>query len=243
MEALLGAPSHISRVLFPPDYNTTALLISEIYATTGQIWTAVVPRSDAVPDLFTVAEANRIIEDGAMVIAWSGYDASNARLVLTAIGAFQLSEVLRASRRLTRKKLPHTVVVMAEPGRFRVPREKGEREIETTRAIRDMLYPPTAAARVFVTHMRPESALGVLRPLDTGPRTTAALGYINAVGALDTPSLLFANRCSWAHIVEQSAALLGMAREELLDADVLDALDGKTSPRTAIFAAADSITG
>lgn len=238
VETLLGAPSHLSRVIFPPDYNTTAMLLADIYATRGTIFTMVVPKSDAIPDLFSVAEATRLVDDGAMVVSWAGHDAPHAQLVLTAVGAYQLGEVLRASRRLARRAVPHTVVVMGEPGRFRLPREKAERAMQTTRAIRDILYPPTAVARVFVTHVRPEVALGVLRPLDTGPRTTSALGYINAEGAHDSAGLLFANRCSWAHIVEESAVVLGVPRETYLEPAELDALDGKT-PNSAIFIARD----
>lgn len=235
VEALLGAPSHISRVVFPLDYNTTAKWISEIYSTRGQIFTVVVPKAEGVPDLFNGPEAERLVADGAMVVSWAGFDAPEAKLVLTAVGAYQLGEVLHASRRLARRNIPHIVVVMTEPGRFRLPREKGERALQTTRAIRDMLYPPTAVGRVFVTHVRPEVALGVLRPLDTGPQTTSALGYINAGGTLDTTGMLFANRCSWAHIVEQSAAVMGMTREQLLDTPELDALDGKAPAHGPIF--------
>lgn len=237
VESLLGAPSHLSRVVFPPDYNTTAMLLTEIYRTRGSIFTMVVPKSDAIPDLFGVAEAQRLVDDGAMVVSWAGFNAPETKLVLTAIGAYQLAEVLRASRRLAKRQVPHTVVVMIEPGRFRLPREKSERAMQTTRAIRDMFYPPTALARVFVTHVRPEIALGVLRPLDTGPQTTSALGYINAGDAVDSAGLLFANRCSWAHIVEESAVVLGVPRESWLEPAELDAIDGKTQPNSAIYGA------
>ncbi len=43
-EAMLGEPSHVSRVVFPPDHNTAAAVLEAVYQTRGQIWTLVVPK-------------------------------------------------------------------------------------------------------------------------------------------------------------------------------------------------------
>src|SRR3546814_13575763 len=59
---------------------------------------------------------------------------------------------------------------------------------------------PVSRPRVFVTHTRPEPFLGALRRLDTGPATTAALGFVNRGGTLAVPGLLFANRSTWAPV-------------------------------------------
>jgi hypothetical protein len=50
-EAMLGELSHISRVLFPPDFNTAAAMMERIYQTRGQFWTVVIPKADAIPNL------------------------------------------------------------------------------------------------------------------------------------------------------------------------------------------------
>src|SRR3546814_1629327 len=75
---------------------------------------------------------------------------------------------------------------------------------------------PVSRPRVFVTHTRPEPFLGALRRLDTGPATTAALGFVNRGGTLDVPGLLFANRSTWAHVVDAAAHVLGQSRGSLL---------------------------
>jgi hypothetical protein len=42
--------------------------------------------------------------------------------------------------------------------------------------------------------------------------------------------MLFINRCTWAHILTESARLLGLAGEELLNPLEIVALDGNASP-------------
>src|SRR5439155_893848 len=49
-EAMLGEPSDVSRVLFPPDRNTAAVLLQAVYQTRGQIWTLVVPKAEHDPE-------------------------------------------------------------------------------------------------------------------------------------------------------------------------------------------------
>ncbi len=233
-EALLGEPADVSRVLFPADYNTAALLMREVYRTRGQIWTLVVPKANVIPDLFTRQEAEQLLQDGGLALEWAGHQADRARVILVAVGAYQLEQVLRASARLAARTVPHSVVYLLEPGRFRTPRNAREAAHMVPAEVRRRLFPDGVAARLFLTHTRPETLLGLLQPLHTGPRT-AALGYINQGGTLNTDGLLFVNRSTWAHCVEQVAQLLGRPRESLLERDELAALDCQASPEGKII--------
>jgi phosphoketolase len=230
---MMGEPSDVSRVLFPADYNTAAVVTQGVYQTQGQIWTLVVPKMDGVADLFTPEEAARLLEQGALRLDWAGHEVARQRVVLTAIGSYQLEEVLKASARLTERDIPHSVVYMLEPGRFRAPRSEGEGAHAAPAELRDELYPDDIPARVFVTHTRPEPLLGTLKPLNTGQRT-AGLGFINHGGTLSVAGLLFVNRCSWAHVLAEAAQALDLPREDVLTAEELAALDGKASPEGVI---------
>jgi phosphoketolase len=221
-------------VLFVADYNSAAVAIRSAYQTQGQIWTLVVPKADVIPDMFTPDEAARLLADGAIRLDWAGHQSEKAAIILTAVGAYQLEEVLRASSRLSERDVPHSVVYMLEPGRFRAPRSDGEREHAAPDHLKAELYPDSAPARVFVTHTRPEPLIGTLQPLLTGSGKTVALGFVNQGGTLSTPGMLFLNRCSWAHIVEASAGALGLPREDLLTPEELAALDGAVSPEGVI---------
>jgi phosphoketolase len=233
-EAMLGERSDVSRVLFVPDYNTAAAVTNGVYQTQGQIWTLVVPKYDAVPELFTPEEAARLLERGALRLDWAGHRPSEQRVVLTAIGAYQLEEVLKASLRLTERDVPHSVVYMLEPGRFRAPRSEGERAHAAPAALRDDLYPDSVSQRVFMTHTRPEPLLGTLQPLHTGRDRTVALGFVVQGGTLTVPGMLFVNRCTWAHALAAVAGVLGLPREDLLTSEETAALDGKASPEGVI---------
>ena len=235
-EALLGEPSHISRVVFPADFNTAAAVMERLYQTHGQIWAVVVPKADATPDRFAPAEARRLVTDGGLRLDWAGHAPERAQVILAAVGAYQLQEVLAASRRLAERDVSHVVVYLLEPGRFREPRGAREQDHQAPAVLRDALFPPGLPRRVFVTHTRPEPMLGVLGPLHTGPQTRG-LGYVNRGGTLDTPGMLFVNRCTWAHILVEVARLLGIAREHLLTPAELRALDGQSSPHGTIIPA------
>ena len=152
--------------------------------------------------------------------------------MLTAIGAYQLEEVLKASNRLAERKVPHSVVYMVEPGRFRDPRSRGERTHAVAARLRTELYPDSASARIFVSHTRPEPLLGALQPLFTGFNRTVSLGFINHGGTLNVQGLLTLNRCSWVHILAQAARILELPREDLLAAEELAIVEGKTLPET-----------
>jgi phosphoketolase len=234
-EAMLGEPSDVSRVVFPADFNTAAAVTRGVYQTRGQVWTLVVPKSPVVPDLFTPDEAERLLADGAIRLDWAGHGSGEDVLILTAIGAFQLEEVLRASRRLAERNVPHRVVYMLEPGRFRSPRGVGEEAHVAPARVRDELYPAAATRRLFVTHTRPEPLLGALQPLHTGPRSTRALGFRGRGGTLTIAGMLFVNGCTWAHVLAEAADLLGRRREDLLTPDELAALDGRATPEGVVI--------
>jgi hypothetical protein len=46
--------------------------------------------------------------------------------------------------------------------------------------------------------------------------------------------MLFVNRCTWAHILAESARVLALSQKELLDSKELGALNGKVSPEGII---------
>ncbi len=232
-EALLGEPSHVSRVVFPADFNTAAAVMERLYQTQGQIWTIVAPKADTVPDLFTSEEARRLIEAGGARLDWTCHNPEHARIIVTAVGAYQLAEAIRASRRLSERDIPHAVVYLLEPGRFRRARNGREQTHQAPASLVERLYPAAVQPRLFLTHTRPEPLLGLLGHLHTGPRTSG-LGYINEGGTLNTPGMLFVNRCTWAHALLEAARLLELPRERLLSTEELEALDGQRSPHGVI---------
>jgi phosphoketolase len=234
-EAMLGEPSDVSRVLFVPDYNTASVVMHHLYQTHGQIWTLVVPKMEVIPDLFTIEEASRLFDQGAIRMDWAFHDLDQQRVILTAIGAYQLEEVLKASARLRERNVPHSVIYMVEPGRFRTPRSNREEAHMVTAQLQAELYPSSVPARIFVTHTRPEVLLGILQPLHTGIYQTSGLGFINHGGTLSVQGMLFVNRCSWGPILLEVARVLGILQEELLTSEELAALSGKASPEGVLF--------
>jgi phosphoketolase len=236
-EALLGEPSNVSRVLFVADHNTAAAVMEGVYTTHGQIWSLVVAKSATIPDLFTPEEARGLLRDGGMRLPWAGHDAERARLIVTAIGAYQLVETLRASERLADRGVPHSVVYLLEPGRFRAARGPREASHLVSADLRARLYPDAVSPRLFLTHTRPEPMLGVLSPLSTGART-AALGFVNHGGTLSVEGMLFVNASTWAHAVAAAGRLLDIERGELLTAEEQAALDHRRSPEGVIIAPA-----
>jgi phosphoketolase len=233
-EALLGEPSDVSRVLFPADFNTAAVVLQAVYQTRGQIWTLVVPKAAAIPDLFPIDEAKALLRDGALRLDWASHSPDDARVILTAVGAYQLGESLKAAERLTARGLPHTVVYMLEPGRFRTPRSEGEKRHLVSPDVLARLYPDRVTARVFVTHTRTEPLLGTLGPLNTG-RGTTALGFANQGGTLSVEGLLFVNGSTWAHCLDAVARLVGLDRRDLLTAEEIAALDRRRSPHGIVI--------
>lgn len=232
-EAMLGESSDVSRVLFVGDHNSAAAVMEAVYRTRGQIWTVVAPKSETA-DRFGAKEARLLLEHGGLRLGWAGHQADKARLLLIAVGAFQLEETLLASERLARAAINHAVVYLLEPGRFRAPRNPLEAAQLAPDSVQRALFPKSADRRLFVTHTRPEALLGVLAPLGTGQSTTA-LGYTAAGGTFDTKGLLFANRSSWADIVAAAARLLRYDVRRLLSEDERAAIERRRSPHGVIF--------
>jgi phosphoketolase len=228
-EALLGEMADVAHVVFPPDANGAAAALARAYAQRGTVTALVVPKRP-VAQVLTTAQANELAAEGALRLTGNPHGAD---LLLVATGAYQLHEVLRAQERLLARDVTTTVVYLGEPARFRTPRDADEAAYVQSSAALHGLFPRTMP-RVFLTHTRPEPFLGALRRLDTGPATTAALGFINRGGTLDVPGLLFANRSTWAHVVDAAARVLDRATEDLLTTDECAALEGRGDPATII---------
>jgi phosphoketolase len=236
-EALMAEMADVSRVVFPADYNSALAVMSDIYNARGQLWGVVAAKRD-VPVYFDEDESRSLCRDGAIEVAWLGHNSSSPRVILTAIGSYQLIEVQRASLRLAERGVAHRVVYMLEPGRFRIPRWRGEQDHLAPAKLVAELYPQSVAPRVFVVHTRPEPTIGALRPLDTGPTRTIALGFINRGGTLDANGMLFVNRMTWAHVLDAVALVAEIPRADLLTDNEQDALDRKRNPQGVLFPAA-----
>jgi phosphoketolase len=225
-ETLMGEVSDVSRVLFPPDWNSAQAALHAAYQIHGQLWTLVVSKRQ-LPVTFTHAQAAELIHDGAALIRSAP---SNSRILFIAIGSYQLQESLRAADRLAKRGVPAAVVCVVEPARFRSPRDKLEAGITVTDAAIEQLFPASQDVRIVLTHTRPEPMTGLLRRLDTGAATTRVLGYLSRGGTLDVGGMLFANRTTWAHAVAAAAEAAGLPVEQLLDPEEVKAVRGVGDP-------------
>jgi len=211
--------------VFPPDANAAIAALSRVYTSHGKIVTLVIPKKP-VAHATTPGQARQLAEQGALLL--SG-DPSSAQVILAPIGAYQLAAAVQAGARLVDRGVATAVVYVGEPGRFRFPRDAHEARYVLDDARIAELF-PGYRPRVFITHTRPEPLLGAMRRIDTGPATTRALGFINRGGTLDVDGLLFANRSTWAHVIEAAADVLAMPVEDLLEATELAAVQGRGDP-------------
>jgi phosphoketolase len=225
-EALLGEMSDTARVLFPVDANSAVEALREIYRNRGQIGCLVVPKRPLPPALSPAQAAEAAARGTVHVLG----DPQACDVQLVAVGAYQLREALRAAERMAQGRRAACVTAVLEPGRLRTPRDPLEAEFTLDDAALEALFPPKRK-RIIITHTRPEPMLGLLRRLDDGRRQTRALGYISRGGTLDTPGMLFANRCTWAHILAEVAELLGGRASDLLEPAERDAVLGAGDPR------------
>jgi phosphoketolase len=224
-EALLGEMSDTARVIFPIDAESAVAALRSVYATHGQIACLVTPKRP-VPALLSRDEAERGLSDAVVTLAGA---ADGAAVQLFAIGAYQSHEALLAHERLKERGVAAHVVAILEPGRLRMPRDVLEERAVISQAALEALFPP-GAARVILSHTRPEPMLGVLRRLDGGPKRTRALGFINRGGTLDVFGMLFANRATWAHAVKAAVELLGLPAKDFLSREELDAVEERGDP-------------
>jgi phosphoketolase len=224
-EVLLGEMADTVSVVFPPDGNASVAALTHAYRSHGRIVVMVVPKR-AVASVTTPEQATRLAQTGVAVMAG---DPASAALIIAATGAYQLAAATRAMERLGERGIASALVYISEPGRLRSPRDDAEAGYVLDDARLGEFFPPRTP-RVFITHTRPEPFLGALRRIDTGPDTSRALGFINRGGTLDVDGLLFANRCTWAHVLAEAAKVLSMPASALLEEEELAAVEGRGDP-------------
>lgn len=224
-EALLGEMSDTARVMFPVDANSAVACLSQVYCGRGEIACLVVSKRD-LPHRLDADAARRFARDGAVPVRGTP---SQAALQIVAIGAYQLEEALKAAARFEASGVKTLVTALGEPARFRAPRDEIEAGFTADDETLEALF-PAGLPRVLACHTRPESMIGLLRRLDGGPRHTAARGYISRGGTLDVPGMLFANRSSWAHLVEAGAPLVRRVARDFLSAAEAAAIEGRGDP-------------
>lgn len=224
-EAMLGEMSDTSRVLFPVDAATAVASLYSVYASRGVIAAVVAPKQE-MPQIFDEAQASRAVQQGFVALNPLETDTC---IQLVAVGAYQLQEARRAAAVLQDNGCVVQTIAVLEPGRLRQPRDKVEADFVQSQDELALGFPP-GMPRVIVSHSRPEPMLGALRRLDGGPGNTTALGYINRGGTFDVEGMLFANHCSWAHIVAVSARLLERDPADFLSNAIRAALEGRGNP-------------
>ena len=223
-EALLGEMSDVSRVMFPVDGATSVECLRRVYADRGVV-ACIVAAKRAVPTIFDSAGAALALDHGAAHVE----QVENVRLQLIAVGAYQLMQAQRAAARLRDRGLGALTTCILEPGRLRSPRDDFEASVTLSDSQLRSLFPPSLP-RVLVSHTRPEIMTGVLRRIDEGPTKLAAHGYLSRGGTLDAMGMLFANRCTWAHLLHSAAGLIGVSITELLSASEEAAVMGRGDP-------------
>jgi phosphoketolase len=228
---LLGEMTDVARVVFPADWNSAIAALRATYSSHGKIWTLVIPKNP-LPVWFSAEQAQQLVEDGAVRLRGTGGEHEVLQLVAT--GAYQLAEVLKASERLEHAGVEHSIVYLQEPGRFRTPRDEREAEFMAPPEVIEELFPASTSTRLFVTHTRPGPFIGTVWPLLIDPVQSPVLGYLNHGGTLDVNGMLFANGCTWVHVLAAAAVGLGEQPDVWLNENELGAVMGETAP-SAIF--------
>ena len=224
-EALLGEMSDMVRVLFPADHNALLALLPGIYRARGQLACLVVPKRERPCEL-SPAQAEQLARDGALELdRREGEDP----LLLIATGSYQLAELRRAAVRLSEAGRAWRLIYLQEPGRFRAPRDTWEAQVVAPQSLVETLF-PAGCKRLLLTHMRGEVARGHLWPILAQAERCAVLGYRNRGGTLDEAGMLFANACSWAHVLRAASRLLGLPPSALLRGEELAAVEGRGDP-------------
>lgn len=220
-EACLQEMEDVAPVYFPFDAYSAALTLESIYNSRGKVAT-VVAAKNKMPCVINTQQAQQSFRDGALLLSHD----EKAQIQLIAIGAYQLHAVERASKHLRQAGVTCSVVVILQPGRFRIPRDRYEEaEVHNDQAIEKII--PKVEKRIVVTHTHAEIMSGVLRRIDTGVKHTAYMAYKNRGGTLDVFGMQYANQQTWAHIVLQTIELLDLSKQEsasILTKEQLDAL-------------------
>ena len=224
-EALLGEMSDVSRVMFPPDAATAVACVRQVYAERGVVACIVAAKRPTLCR-FDADGAARAVRDGAFVL--EADDAPSLQIV--AVGAYQLMEAQRAAERMRARGYGVSLACVIEPGRLRTPRDDLEAEFVLSDARLQDLF-PSQLPRLLVTHTRSEPMIGALRRIDGGAERLRAHGYSNRGGTLDVRGMLFANRCTWAHLMTSAAGLLETPVEALLTEAEIAAVSGRGDPQ------------
>lgn len=233
-EALLGEMSDVSIVRFPVDANSAQAALADCYSRSGEVHALVVPKGKQ-PVCLSPEQSDQLVRDGALRLA--GTDSASIRLV--AVGAYQLRQCRYAWDRLTEHGVEAALFCLFEPGRFRAEfRDTIERDIAAPAAIAEEMFSTNNRddLTIIVSHTRPEAIHGLL----AGRGQIRVLGYRNRGGTLDTAGMLYANRCSWLHVLEHAATSLGVDPAEWLNPEEQEAIAGRIDPRAIIDTGGDT---
>ena len=223
-EALLGEMSDVSRVLFPADAATAVECLRRVYSDRGVIACIVAPKRP-LPTTFHAASASAALDHGAADVERE----DDPQLQFAAVGAYQLVQAQRAAARLRERGWRVRTTAIIEPGRLRAARDEFEARVSLSDERLQALF-PAGVPRVLVSHTRPEIMTGVMRRIDEGPTKLRAHGYLSRGGTLDAMGMLFANRCTWAHLVVSAASLFGVPASDFLTSAEEAAALGRGAP-------------
>ena len=225
-EAMMAEMSDVSRVIFPADSSSAVEAMRQCYQTNGKIYTMVVPKGK-VPNQLDSVQAKQLAKYGALRLIGT----SDEEIQLIAIGAYQLREAKKIAERLDQFEHKFSLIYISEPGKFREARDSRELDFINQSLSNGSIVNifGTPKFRLLLCHGRPESFLGVLRPLDLGSNHTKAIGYINQGGTLDTEGMLFANRCTWAHGLSKLGSMMS-SKVRLLTDKEFAAVQGHGNP-------------
>ncbi len=223
-EALLGEMSDVSRVLFPADAATAVECLRRVYSDRGVIACIVAPKRP-LPTTFHAALASVALDHGAADVERE----DDPQLQFAAVGAYQLVQAQRAAARLRERGWRVRTTSIVEPGRLRAARDEFEARVTLSDERLRALF-PAGVPRVLVSHTRPEIMTGVMRRIDEGPTKLRAHGYLSRGGTLDAMGMLFANRCTWAHLVVSAASLIGVPASDFLTSAEEAAALGRGAP-------------
>ncbi len=229
VETLAGEMSDMVRILYPADALSALQALAQVYQERGRIAVMVVAKQD-LPMQLSWAQAEELAATGALLLHTGAADA----VELVACGSYQLIEMRKASERLQQQGVAVRLIYLQEPLRFRQARDAHEAAVVHDDEHLQGYFSPQARARIFLVHGHPEPLLGYLRRLDLGGRRCRALGYRNHGGTLDVGGMLFANACTYAHVLMTLAEALGEPAERYLQAEEYAAVQGRGSPYAVI---------